>query len=904
MAIHTVDMTTIQAQDTYHLSIILIITAINRGQLHGGMMNVSCLTDYFKHLESLPTISAEDSQMLTGPISTESAAKIATYLPGLTLTLEDTASYLPALDPKSIQTAIAGLQSLLFDKEQAHSVEYREILLPYAGNAPRILAQLGVDTACLSSPDLTIATLNRLHQNALDSFHLASPSSTPAPEAFIRQHLEAAQQQSTDNHAKAHGVIINIDGHFFAAGYAQGYFYCFKGTQNQLVYSTSIDELTTDIASYFRADTLMSMSATPITVTGTLQAQDVKSSEHLSSSSSSSSASSSTSPVTMSPTIVPDSGATSPSASLIAISAGLTQPNAWKTEAELAKLEVELGYGPMDFVTLHLPSGETRTDYATPESTWAQSFLPNLWIGNIFAVLRHYTTQDDHHKYDVIIDLSNRDLGQYEIKPFGEHTQISVLDNGTNDLFRALDEKKIFEKIDTARADGKKVLINCSAGQSRSTSAIIKYLIRTYNISFVQAYHHLKAHRPEINPNPGYVKLLLAYEDTLGQVIAPIDIKIAQAWLDELEESSCAKLRQDLNDSGVSTITRVNDQINLKISDHKITFVKLITFLKLKGLPFQLAECDAHFGNIVISQHTYTQLMEQLSSSVAATQSLTTDSTPVSTSGASSSSAPHYSAASSSSGPSSSSSAAANIPMMLRRYLNSLRKPDTSILSSEEKGVLISSLENITLPNSFKYFSTLLTAEGMTIAQAKQLIDLLNSLDGLERSIHDVDDNELINESIKYYIKCMGDTAPGLMSSDKSDMTYGDLRARIEKCSKEGLPKRPETGSISAPVTFFNPEPQRVSYIETDGSGVEFKIEIVSDAHSTFRDSRQQQASTSADAADAISLFTEPPQCFYGADLRTAAIVHNRWFNFTIPGTQASRDDAEQTSALPPSSSP
>ena len=65
--------------------------------------------------------------------------------------------------------------------------------------------------------------------------------------------------------------------------------------------------------------------------------------------------------------------------------------------------------------------------------------------------------------------------------------------------------------IHEAIQNGGVVLVHCFAGVSRSSSVVIAYLMRYHGMSYMQAYSHVKARRPWICPNYGFVNQLKRY---------------------------------------------------------------------------------------------------------------------------------------------------------------------------------------------------------------------------------------------------------------------------------------------------------------------------------------------------------------------------------------------------------
>mmetsp|Transcript_33864 Transcript_33864/g.82087 ORF Transcript_33864/g.82087 Transcript_33864/m.82087 type:complete len:98 (-) Transcript_33864:247-540(-) len=66
--------------------------------------------------------------------------------------------------------------------------------------------------------------------------------------------------------------------------------------------------------------------------------------------------------------------------------------------------------------------------------------------------------------------------------------------------------------IDSARANGKRVLVHCQAGISRSSTIIIAYLMSREGMSYEVARSHVATCRPMIRPNWGFAKLLMRLE--------------------------------------------------------------------------------------------------------------------------------------------------------------------------------------------------------------------------------------------------------------------------------------------------------------------------------------------------------------------------------------------------------
>ncbi|CAH8671917.1 unnamed protein product [Schistosoma rodhaini] len=74
---------------------------------------------------------------------------------------------------------------------------------------------------------------------------------------------------------------------------------------------------------------------------------------------------------------------------------------------------------------------------------------------------------------------------------------------------------RVSDRIAAENRRGGKTLIHCMAGVSRSSTLILAYLMRHTNMSLADAYQHVRSIRPCIQPNPGFWRQLLEYEEKL-----------------------------------------------------------------------------------------------------------------------------------------------------------------------------------------------------------------------------------------------------------------------------------------------------------------------------------------------------------------------------------------------------
>jgi len=63
--------------------------------------------------------------------------------------------------------------------------------------------------------------------------------------------------------------------------------------------------------------------------------------------------------------------------------------------------------------------------------------------------------------------------------------------------------------------ENKAVLVNCFAGISRSSTIVIAYMMKYYNMTFDEAFNYVQSKRWIVNPNPNFRMILKNYEQYL-----------------------------------------------------------------------------------------------------------------------------------------------------------------------------------------------------------------------------------------------------------------------------------------------------------------------------------------------------------------------------------------------------
>ena len=135
---------------------------------------------------------------------------------------------------------------------------------------------------------------------------------------------------------------------------------------------------------------------------------------------------------------------------------------------------------------------------------------PQLAVGSLYS---QYTG------FDVIVNMAYRYDGDGFIRhqmtsSIEEHKimiRIGIHDKPSEPLDTIL--PRIIPMLLIALQDGKRILVHCQAGMSRSASVAIALLSKYETVSYTEALRIVKSKRPICQPNEGFVKMLEAYCD-------------------------------------------------------------------------------------------------------------------------------------------------------------------------------------------------------------------------------------------------------------------------------------------------------------------------------------------------------------------------------------------------------
>ena len=147
---------------------------------------------------------------------------------------------------------------------------------------------------------------------------------------------------------------------------------------------------------------------------------------------------------------------------------------------------------------------ETRTEMESAEEARMSQVLPWLYLGSQEAagdeeLLRHHRIS---HSLNLGSSSSSREQWTWPVV----ERSLELQDTPEQRIDRAVAEGTRF--LQECKARGGRVLVHCSAGESRSPTLVIAFLISTRGCSFLEAFSLVRERRPSINLNPSFVAQL------------------------------------------------------------------------------------------------------------------------------------------------------------------------------------------------------------------------------------------------------------------------------------------------------------------------------------------------------------------------------------------------------------
>ena len=139
-----------------------------------------------------------------------------------------------------------------------------------------------------------------------------------------------------------------------------------------------------------------------------------------------------------------------------------------------------------------------------------QLVLPGLYIGALEAA-RNMKALVRHDIAHVLTLGCGMDLPKAE-KCLQSHQIVEIEDKSSEKEQLTRQLQRCIAYIDSCRATGKGVLVHCLAGRSRSASIVIAYMMQHNKCGLDDALSQLKAVRPWVCPNEGFLTVLREFQ--------------------------------------------------------------------------------------------------------------------------------------------------------------------------------------------------------------------------------------------------------------------------------------------------------------------------------------------------------------------------------------------------------
>ncbi len=143
-----------------------------------------------------------------------------------------------------------------------------------------------------------------------------------------------------------------------------------------------------------------------------------------------------------------------------------------------------------------------------PKLNSFQQVVPGLFIGGAYGLTDVSAVRQAAIR--VVIAVNGRATGTFTRGFPLEVVEFDIDD--TPDFFMRPFFLPIHRAIDQSLSEGNNVIVVCTAGRSRSATAVISYLMRRRGMSLAKAFAVVKHAREFINPNPGFVMQLQDFE--------------------------------------------------------------------------------------------------------------------------------------------------------------------------------------------------------------------------------------------------------------------------------------------------------------------------------------------------------------------------------------------------------
>ncbi len=138
----------------------------------------------------------------------------------------------------------------------------------------------------------------------------------------------------------------------------------------------------------------------------------------------------------------------------------------------------------------------------------------SIWLGSYMSI------GDPENPVDIIVSaLTQGEVDSYRVKNHVGNTEwhhFPMDDAATQDISQFF--LPVCQILDKATQEGKRVLVHCAAGVSRSPTLVIAYMMWSQKMTRKEAFEYVSSRRPVIQPNDNFMDQLAEFEDVLSRM--------------------------------------------------------------------------------------------------------------------------------------------------------------------------------------------------------------------------------------------------------------------------------------------------------------------------------------------------------------------------------------------------
>eukprot|EP00760_Papus_ankaliazontas_P032754 PhM_4_TR5953/c0_g1_i1/m.15810 len=181
-------------------------------------------------------------------------------------------------------------------------------------------------------------------------------------------------------------------------------------------------------------------------------------------------------------------------------------------------------------------------------TTYANLIVPGLFLGCSRAFERELDDLVADHKVSLVVrclpdDVLTKIAAQHAERLGCAMYVVPVRDSeaSSDDLFYHFET--VYRNIERHIASGHAVLVHCQMGVSRSASVVVAYVMKSQDLCLDSALALVKRQRPEVNPNTGFLRALVRWEERCTGAPSSFALDLYCKWSDRFPQPEATSER-------------------------------------------------------------------------------------------------------------------------------------------------------------------------------------------------------------------------------------------------------------------------------------------------------------------------------------------------------------------------